>query len=415
MRVVAVLGSIVIARTLGASGKGLFTYANAALMLVLVMNGQSAAVAWQYTKRNRSPASVRRTMFTIWGAASIPIVPLLAAIAWLVPGQSVLFWVAAAVPFALLAQSSTGFFLADGDVRTVIVAQLFPAVGAVLLYAALLVLAHAPLGTLLAIWVAGYVAGACYSLVRLRRYASGASGDDPRALLVEQSRYAFQSSLTNVIVFLNFKIDVFIVMVMLGNVQLGIYSIGIAAGEILWEISRAINTACFGQIARGTEAEAAKVTATCMRHCFALSLAGAGCIAVAAPLLVPLVYGPAFAGAVAVTWWLLPGIVAYSTIGALTSFFLQQTGEPRLVIAFRAVSLVICAVATVALLPRLGIAGGAIATSLSYVLSLALAAAYFVRRTGIAASHLLLIKKSDAIPYVRLMKSLRLLPLGTSQ
>lgn len=409
------LGSIVIARTLGASGKGLFTYANAALMLVLVTNGQSAAVAWQYTRRNRSPGAVRRTMLTIWAAACAPIVPLLAAIAWFVPGQSVLFWVAAAVPFALLVQSSTGFFLADGDVRTVIVAQLFPAVGAVLLYVALLVLAHAPLETLLATWVVGYVAGACYSLVHLRRYTSGSIGEDRRALFLEQSRYAFQSSLTSVVAFLNFKIDVFIIMLMLGNAQLGIYSIGIAAGEALWEISRAINTACFGRIARGTEAQAAQVTATCMRHCFALSLAGAGCIAVAAPLLIPLVYGRGFAGAVAVTWWLLPGIVAYSTIGALTSFFLQQTGEPRLAIAFRAVSLVICAAATVALLPRLGIAGGAIATSLSYVLSLALAAAYFARRTGIAASRLFLITKNDAIPYIRLMRNLRLLPLGTSQ
>lgn len=407
------VGSIVIARTLGASGKGLFTYANAALLLVLVMNGQSAAVAWQYTKRNRSPAAVTRAMLTIWAGTCLAAISVLAAIAWFVPGQGVLFWVAAAVPFALFAQTSTGFFLADGDVRTVIVAQLFPGVGAVLLYIPLLVFDRAPLGVLLAIWVAGFVAGSCYSLLRLGRYSSRKTGDDRGPLLLEQLRYAFQSSLTNAAAFLNFKIDVFIIMAMLGNAQLGIYSIGIAIGELLWEISRAINTACFGRIARGSEAEAAQATATCMRHSFALSLAGAGCIAVVAPIFVPLLYGRAFDGAVLVTWLLLPGVVAYSTIGALTTFFLQQVGEPRLVLVFRVVSLVICAVATVAMLPTFGIAGGAIATSISYVISLALAAAYFVRRTGIAPGRLFLATKNDVIPYRNLVGNLLRLPLGT--
>lgn len=426
MQAVGVLGSIVIARALGAAGKGFFTYANTALMLVLVLNGQSAAIAWQYTKRHRSPAAIVRVTLASLIAFCAPAILALVAIAWVVPGQAVLFWVAAAVPFALFMQSSTGFFLADADVKTVLVSQAFPAVGAVLLYVPLLAFAHARVEVLLAAWIAGYAAGSGYAFLRLRPYASDRTGNDRGPLFVEQLKFAFQSSLTNVVVFLNFKIDVFIIMFVLGKAQLGIYSIGIAIGEALWEVSRAITTAFFGRIARGTEAQAAQATATCMRHCFALSVVGAACIAILAPFALPFVYGPAFSGSVAVTWWLLPGIVAYSMIGALTTFFLQQLGEPRLVLIVRTISLVLCAAATVALLRRFGIAGGAIATSISYIASFGVAAAYFIRRSGIAPQTLFLLRKSDLVPYRQLAGALlrsvrnllpkeRTLPIRTSR
>ena len=38
--------------------------------------------------------------------------------------------------------------------------------------------------------------------------------------------------------FLNFRIDVFIIMFMLGHAALGVYSIGIGIGELLWQLSR---------------------------------------------------------------------------------------------------------------------------------------------------------------------------------
>jgi O-antigen/teichoic acid export membrane protein len=415
MQAVGVLGSIVIARTLGAAGKGLFTYAVTALGLILVVNGQSAAIAWQYTKRGRSPAAITRVMLMSLATVCVPLVLALVTVAWLVPGQSVLFWVAAAVPFALFMQSSSGFFLADSDVRTVLEQQAFPAIGTVLVYVPFLVLAHAPVQVLLAAWVAGFVAGSCYTVVRLRAYASATEGDDDGPLVLEQLKYTFQSGLTSLAVFLNFKIDVFIIVAMLGVAQLGVYSIGIAVGEALWEVSRAITTASFGRIARDSEAQAAKATATCMRHCFVFAVLGAAFVAVAAPLVLPIVYGRAFAGSVAVTWWLLPGIVAYSMIGALTTFFLQQLGAPNRVLVYRVMSLAICAALTIALLPRLGIVGGAIATSISYVVSFALAAAYFVRRTGIAPKSLFLMTKSDLVPYLQLLGRLSPsgIPIGT--
>jgi O-antigen/teichoic acid export membrane protein len=405
MQAFGVLGSIVIARTLGAGGKGIFTYAVTALALIVAGNGQSAAIAWQYTKRNRSPAALLRVMIWVLAVTSVPLVLSLVLIGWLAPGQRALFWVAVTAPLALFMQSSTGFFLADSDVRTTNVQQLFPGVAAVALYVPLLIFAHASVWILLGVWAASYAAGALYTLFHLHRYAAQDEGDDSGPLVWEQVKYAFQTGLSGLAVVLNFRIDVFLIIFILGQSALGIYSVGLGIGELLWQLSRPIVTASFGRIARGTEAKGAEATATAMRHSFALALLAAILIALLAPPVVPLVYGGAFAPAVLVTWLLLPGIVAYSMMGALSTFFSQQLGEPRLPLLFRLISIAICAAVTVVLLPHLGIAGGAIGTSLSYLISFGLAATYFVRRTGIPPHRLFLLAKGDLVPYRSLLMS----------
>ena len=398
-----IVGSIVMARTLGAGGKGIYTYAIVALGTIVIPNGLASAVAWQYTKRGRSPAAILRAMLTILGAVAVPLSIALAAIGLLVPEQRALLYVAAAAPLALFTQSSTGFFLADSDVRTVNAAQTF-SVLAVAVYVPLLIFAHASVWTVLALWVAGSMGGALYAAVRVRRYAALTSGKDDGPIVWEQLKYAAQMGINSLSAYLNLRIDVFIIMFMLGQTALGVYSVGLGIAEVMWQLNRSIVTASFGRIARGEETDAAVTTATSMRHAFTIVTVAAIFVALVAPPIVPRVYGRAFEQAVVVTWLLLPGIVAYSMMGLLSTFFTQQIGEPRLPLIFRLVSTVICAVATVLMLPRFGIAGGAIATSISYWVSFALAAGYFVRRTGTAPSKLFCLRKSDLVPYRSLLR-----------
>jgi Na+-driven multidrug efflux pump len=118
---------------------------------------------------------------------------------------------------------------------------------------------------------------------------------------------------------------------------------------------------------------------------------------------VPLVYGPQFAQAGLVARILLPGIIAYSMMPTLANFFSQQLGQPRIPLIFSSLSTVLCAAITVVTLPRLGILGGAFATSISYVLAFGVAAAYFVRRTHIAPLRLFTFSRSDLRPYRSLL------------
>lgn len=395
-----VAGAIVIARELGPSGKGIFVYAGTALAMLQMLNsGQSAAIAWQYTRKARQPATLLRAMGTVLAAVTIPVVAVLALVSFAFPGQQPLLAVAIALPFAVFVQSSTGFFLADGDVRAINIQQLLIAALSAGIYMPLLILLHANLQVLFAVWIASFAAAALYTAFKLRPYAHKQAGAPDTALIREQIGYAGQVSLNSTVSYLNFRIDVFIIMVLLGQSALGVYSIGIGLGELLWQLSRPMATASFSRIARGTEREAALATATCMRHSLALVLIGAVIIFFAAPPLIPLVYGAKFAGAGIVARVLLPGIIAYSMMPTLGTFFSQQLGQPRTPLIFSSCSMILCAVLTVVMLPHFGILGGAIATSVSYCIAFTAAAAYFMRRTGISPQRLFRMTRGDFEPY----------------
>jgi O-antigen/teichoic acid export membrane protein len=399
----AIAGAIAVARMLGPSGKGAFSYAGTVLAMLQMANaGQSAAIAWQYAKRSRTPAQLLPAMSTILAGLVLPAAMILVLVAIFVPGQFALVPVAVALPFALFAQSSTGFFLADGDVRTINVQQLVISVLSAALYIPLLVFLHAGLPVLFAVWAAGYAAGALYSAFRLREYKTTTPALQS-TVVKEQLVYGGQVSLNSVVQFLNFRIDVFLIMFMLGQTALGIYSIGIGIGEMLWQLSRPMVTASFGTIARGTESQAANTTATCMRHSFALVVIGAVIVFFAAPPLIPLVYGKQFAHAGMVARVLLPGIIAYSMMPTLATFFSQQLGRPRIPLIFSTLSTILCAVLTVLLLPHFGIVGGAIATSFSYCIAFTAAVVYFVRRTRIAPLRLFTLSAGDLAPYRALL------------
>lgn len=396
----AIAGAIVVARVLGPSGKGAFSYAGTVLAMLQMANaGQAAAISWQYAKQGRKTGDLLRAMSRILFALAVPVMTILALVALLVPDQRALLAVALALPFALFAQSATGFFLADGDVRMINVQQILIGVVSVAAYIPLLVFAHAGLNVLFGVWAGGYVAGAVYSAVRLRRYASAGAGSPPRQVVKEQLSYGSQVSLNSAVQFLNFRIDVFIIMFMLGQTALGVYSIGIGIGEVLWQLSRPMVTASFGSIARGTESQAANTTAACMRHSFTLVLIAAVIAFFAAPPLVPIIYGSQFAAAGTVARVLLPGIVAYSMMPTLGTFFAQQLGQPRVPLIFSTVSMILCGVLTVALLPHFGIVGGAIATSVSYCIAFAAAVSYFVHRTQIGPRRIFTLSRTDLEPY----------------
>lgn len=399
-----ILGAIVVARTLGPSGKGLFSYAGTVLAMIQMANaGQAAAIAWQYTKRNRSPAAVLSGMTRILGALTIAVALALVLAAIFVPGQRALIAVAIALPFALFAQSSMGFFLADGHINMINVQQIIIGIFAVVIYIPLLIFAHAGLTVLFAVWIAGYVGGAIYSALMLRGYARMHEGDDETNIMREQAGYGSKIALNSAMQYLNFRIDVFLIMFMLGQSALGVYSIGIGIGELLWQLSRPITMASFSRIARGTEEEAAVSTATCMRHSFALVLIASVIVFFAIPPLVPLVYGAKFAQAGLVARVLLPGIIAYSMMPTLSTFFSQQLGQPRVPLIFSSLSTVLCAIITVVTLPHLGIMGGALATSVSYVIAFAVAAAYFLRRTRMNPLRLFKLSRNDLLPYRSLL------------
>src|SRR5579872_151726 len=406
IQVFNVAGNIVIARTLGPYGKGIFTYMGATLSLLITLTaGQSAAVAFQLAKKKLADRTIFDAMLRILAAITLPAVLVCIALAIFQKGQWPLAVVAAALPFNVYNQATTGFFMARSAVRVVNIQLLFTTVLFTLIAIPILLVARLGLNGLVWVWVACMIAATAYANVRLRPFLKPDSVGASPIVIRDQFWFGAKVSLNALISYLNFRIDIFIILALLGAKALGIYSIGIGFGELMWQLSRPISIAAYGKIASGTMHEAAILTAKCMRHAIWMVFIGAVVIYTVGPSLVTLVYGQQFAPAGLVVRFLLPGIIVYSAMPILSTFFTQQMGKPVVPLVFSALSMILCALVTFFTIRKIGIVGGAIATSISYLVAFAAASIFFSRNTGISPRSMFVLDASDLREYLALMRS----------
>jgi O-antigen/teichoic acid export membrane protein len=396
----ALVIGILIARLLGPAGKGIYAYAVTALgLLVTLASGQSSAIAWQLAKRKQPPRMVYGALLRTVGTFAVPISSVLIVVAVLLPVQRVLLASALALPFVIYMALANGFFLASSDVRS---SNLQTLTSSLVLLVAVpaAVLLRGNLAAILMAWVLSYVVAAAFSALRLRAYLHSRPEREPiRYPFREQVFFGLKTTLNTLVEELNLRIDMFLILAMLGARALGIYSLGIGIAGLLWQLSRPVATAAFGRIGSSNEVQAAELTARCMRHSLAFVTAASVVTFIVGPRVLVLVYGTQFAAAGGVLRLLLPGVIAYCVMPLLATFYTQQLGRPAIPLALSTISTIICAAATAALIPHYGIVAGAVATSVSYIVAVAIAALLFVRRTGITATKLFFLNRDDLQQY----------------
>jgi O-antigen/teichoic acid export membrane protein len=108
-----------------------------------------------------------------------------------------------------------------------------------------------------------------------------------------------------------------------------------------------------------------------------------------AALAIPVLLGTAYDGALSALAVLLPGVAVFGAASALSAWFTNHAGRPWVPALLASLSLAINVVVSVIAIPRIGMVGGALATSLSYSVAVGVAALLFVRASGTPAAVLL--------------------------
>ena len=374
----------------------MIAYAAIALELfITIVNGVTQAVTYQFGHRKVAPATVYAAMVRIVTAVSVPSAIILAAIALTVPSQRPLLAVALALPFAMYAQATTGILLAGQRIQWTNVQASIANAGFNLLAIGAVVLLRADARIVLGVWVATYVATAAYAWLGARSIVRGPAAVD-RATIREQAVFAIKAGSAQVAGFINMRIDVVIVSLMLGARALGVYTLAIGTAEMLWLLSQPLCFAAFGRIAAAPAGESAFFTAKLTRHIVALVVPLAVLGAFVAPSLIGVVYGSAFAAAGRTIQWLLPGVAAYSIEIPLGYFLMVKLGRPGLIVVIQLVSVAVCACVTFLTVRSWGIDGAAVATSVTYVGVVVTKATIFMRATGVGPRQLLLLRANEA-------------------
>jgi O-antigen/teichoic acid export membrane protein len=320
----------------------------------------------------------------------------------LAPGQSPLVATAIVIPFALYAQGARGMLLAAGRTGDVawqgaVSSSIF---GVILI--PMLIFLRVPAFGALAVWGAAQVAAGLYTLVAIKRLEASTAAEErgrelPATLWREQMRFGFKASAPTIAAFVNQRIDVFLVSLLLGPKALGVYTLAITSGELLWNVSLPVAYSSVERITAEAFADAARTTARLMRNVVTMqSLLGAILFA-GGPWLVTLLYGPAFADSGTVLRILMPGLVLYSTEAFVGYFMMVRLEKPMLLFGLQCSAAALCAIITFFAAPRFGIVAAAWATTVTYCAEVVIKALYFRARTGIGLREQFIPTRSDLV------------------
>jgi O-antigen/teichoic acid export membrane protein len=215
------------------------------------------------------------------------------------------------------------------------------------------------------------------------------------ALLAEELRFGTKALPGAVAERLQFRADSFLINIILGVRQTGIYSVTSGLAETLWYVPNALGTVMFSR-AVDPKADAGRIASVLTRTTLAVALATAIPTFIFGPRLVRFVYGSQFTDAGVALRLILPGIVAYSVVAVL-SRYITGRGKPGTGTLILIIGLVVNVAINLWLIPRYGIDGAAAASSVSYLLTALMTLIVFHRLSGRGWIETLVIRRSDMV------------------
>jgi O-antigen/teichoic acid export membrane protein len=150
---------------------------------------------------------------------------------------------------------------------------------------------------------------------------------------------------------------------------LGVYSVGVAAGELLWVLPASLSLVLFNRIAGSSNPDmAGNLTARVHRLVIACSLVGMLLLGLLSGPLISILFGEAYSAAQLPLLILLPGSLAMCSFKTLVNFLTVQNraGQASLAVALGQItSLILYFV----LIPEYGMLGAACACTIGYTLT----------------------------------------------
>jgi O-antigen/teichoic acid export membrane protein len=373
---------VLLARELGPSRQGLFAVAFSLTLILIHLGGLGVSTANPYFAAREPQQQQHIAVNSLWLAAGLGLV--LAAIGFglklIVPAVvqgltwSQLGIALAGVPAALAALFLQSILLGQGrmvayngvEVVQFALTLLALAVGFWALdidvTGALIVVTGSRFGSLL-----GYLAA-----LRLSPSLFDA------ALARRMLAYGFRAYLAVAISFLVIRLDLLLVNGYLGSRQAGLYSVAATLADGMYVVPMVVGLNLFPRVARSGESQE---TAEVFRSVAVLY--GLVCLATV-PLARPailLFFGGEFTGSVSLYYWLLPGIYCLGMLTILAHHFAGR-GYPRAAVAVWFVGLGLNLALNVAFLPGRGAWVASLASSIAYVVLLALHVRLFAREAG---------------------------------
>lgn len=183
--------------------------------------------------------------------------------------------------------------------------------------------------------------------------------------LKEMAVYGWKNFLVVLSDFIQYRVDL-LILAFFGEIRnIGIYTVAVGLGELLWYIPTSIATALFPRVARDQSDSGEALTAKVLRMTLFLVLLMSIALLLISPWFIKFLYGKEFSEAWLPLAILVPGILVLALSRLLSSYW-SGRGKPEIPARASAVAAVLNIVLNLLLIPTIGILGAAFASMLSY-------------------------------------------------
>jgi O-antigen/teichoic acid export membrane protein len=401
-----VLLVVLTGRLMGPSGRGLYALASLSVGLCQVPFGSVwIANAVELSRKRTTPREVFGvSMVVAFGGGlltcmvALAISPLLGDRWWVLALPSLI------TPFVLLRAYEEGIWQALGHVRAVNVLRLGRA-SLPFLFILPPLLANASTRMTIVIWELSFVVLAITAWFRLRVFIGGPRFPRDRNIYRRVTSYGLTISGFRIVEVLNERNGLIALAVFSTDAAVGVYSIAVAATEVLLLSTNALALSTFKRITSDSREASVDLSVRTVRHSVLLVAAATVVVIPAAYVGIPWILGEGYGQVPLLLVLLTPNVLCVAAVLPLYSFFQVQAQKPASMYRMVGAALVTNTALNIALVPVWGARGAAVAASASGIVAVVVAFRAFAE-----VSHARLAdmwpRRSDIGAYVDLASSL---------
>lgn len=412
---IGIASSILIARTIGPAGKGAFDLIIATSTLLLTALGLSlpTGITYEVARGNTNVRALALGLVLIGalqaviGAGILSLLVGLGHANSILPSQHQAWWIPAIALYLfleMLASHWRAILVGRQEITKSNHVELFARITqfVLLFLVAGLLYFNGSRITVVVLFAIVLSISVLINVLLLKALSPAFGSEGTRNPLKGAVKFALPCYFGNLVQFLNYRLDLFILSLLAGYSAVGRYTLAVSLGQLIWLLSSSAATVLLPKIA-AAEGSTDSITNTnrLTRLIFCASLLSALGLGVVASQAIPLLYGEAFRPSFAALLLILPGIVSFSIVNLLAAY-VAGIGRPGVNLKIAIVALLVTVGLDLYLIPRLDIRGASIASTASYSVSALLTIIFYMRNTGSSLRQLLIPSSEDVALALRL-------------
>lgn len=400
--ILGIAAAIVIARVLGPEGKGAYALIILIPALLVLLGNLGIGIANVYfggSQKHEWTKLASNSLVSALGLGVLLTVGFLAYFFILEPSflkevePRCLVLATLVVPFSLLTMYFSFILLGQNRIKEYNLVHLAQGGASVVLILFLLLALKGGVFSVILAWAIAVLVAAILSILLVRR-TTNIKWSFHRQLFRDSVKFGIKGYLGNAIQFLNYRLDMLLLALFMNITFVGYYSVSVAMAEALWYFPGTVGTVIFARTPGMKAEDANRSTPRICRNTLFITIIASLLLFVLGRYIILLLFGSAFLPALKPLWILLPGVVALS-IPKVLAPELSGRGKPIVGTIAAGASLAVNVPFNILLIPRMGISGAALASTISYTVGALVVLAVFLRISKNSWVDTVLLKRED--------------------